>query len=98
MPTVRPLLFALLPLFGGCQLLNSFTEQPPVSEPRFPCFKFDAAIGFAQASRLMVQSAWCGSYLAVIQPAQVCAGDPFELIPGRRDVGLRALFRARARA
>jgi len=35
MPTVRPLLFALLPLFGGCQLLSSFTEQPPVSEPRF---------------------------------------------------------------
>ena len=35
MPSVRPLLFALLPLFGGCQLLSSYTEQPPVSQPRF---------------------------------------------------------------
>lgn len=35
MSTVRPLLFALLPLFGGCQLLTSFTEQPTPAEPRF---------------------------------------------------------------
>ena len=35
MSTVRPLLFALLPLFGGCQLLSSFTETAPVTEPRF---------------------------------------------------------------
>lgn len=35
MSTVRPLLFALLPLFGGCQLLSGFTEQATVTEPRF---------------------------------------------------------------
>ena len=35
MPSVRPLLFALLPLFAGCQLLSNFTEQAPASQPRF---------------------------------------------------------------
>lgn len=28
MSTLRPLMFALLPLFAGCQMLNMFTEQP----------------------------------------------------------------------
>jgi MOSC domain-containing protein YiiM len=39
-----------------------------VSEPRQPCFKFGAAMGFAQAVKLMAQSGFCGSYLAVLQP------------------------------
>jgi MOSC domain-containing protein YiiM len=69
-----------------------------VSEPRFPCFKFSAAMGFEQAGKLMVQSGWCGSYLAVIEPGQLAAGDPIQLIPGPREVSVRELFRARARA
>jgi MOSC domain-containing protein YiiM len=69
-----------------------------VSEPRFPCFKFNAAMGFVQATKLMVQSGYCGSYLAVIEPGTVSAGDAIELLPGPREVGLRELFRARARA
>jgi MOSC domain-containing protein YiiM len=68
-----------------------------VSEPRFPCFKFNAAMGFEQAARLMVQSGWCGSYLAVIEPGTLCAGDVITLIPGPREVSVRELFRARAR-
>jgi MOSC domain-containing protein YiiM len=67
-----------------------------VSEPRFPCFKFDAAMGFKQAARLMWQSGYCGSYLAVIEPGTVSAGERFELVPGPREVSLRELFRARA--
>ncbi len=69
-----------------------------VSEPRFPCFKFNAAMGFNQASKLMVQSGFCGSYLAVIEPGTVAAGDTIRLVPGPREVNLRELFRARARA
>lgn len=69
-----------------------------VSEPRFPCFKFNASMGFSQASKLMVQSGFCGSYLAVILPGHLCAGDPIELIAGPREVNLRELFRSRARA
>jgi MOSC domain-containing protein YiiM len=69
-----------------------------VSEPRFPCFKFNAAMGFNQATKLMVQSGFCGSYLAVIEPGVVAAGDEITLVPGPREVNLRELFRARARA
>ena len=68
-----------------------------VSEPRFPCFKFNAVMGFAQAGKLMAQSGYCGSYLAVIEPGIVCAGDRIELIPGPREVNLRELFRARVK-
>ncbi len=69
-----------------------------VSEPRFPCFKFNAAMGFAQAAKLMWQSGFCGSYLAVIEGGTVEAGQAFELVPGPREVSLRELFRARAPA
>lgn len=68
-----------------------------VSEPRMPCFKFGAAMGFAQAGKLMSQSGYCGAYLAVIEPGTVQAGDVIELAPGPREVNLRELFRARAR-
>jgi MOSC domain-containing protein YiiM len=68
-----------------------------VSEPRFPCFKFNAAMGFDQASKLMVQSGWCGSYLAVLEPGRVAADDVIELVAGPREVGLQELFRARSR-
>lgn len=66
-----------------------------VSEPRSPCFKFNAAMGFAQAAKLMAQSGFCGSYLAVIEPGAVRAGDAIVLEPGPREVNLRELFRAR---
>ncbi|MCW5636632.1 MAG: MOSC domain-containing protein [Rubrivivax sp.] len=69
-----------------------------VSEPRFPCVKFNHAMGFAHAAKLMVQSGFCGAYLAVIEPGEVRAGDTIELMPGPREVNLRELFRARARA
>ena len=73
--------------FPGCELA--------VSEPRFPCFKFNAAMGFNQASKMMVANAWCGFYLAVRRPGLIAAGDAFELIPGPREVGIPELFRAR---
>lgn len=69
-----------------------------VSEPRFPCFKFNAAMGFKHAAKLMVQSGFCGAYLTVIEGGAVRAGDRIELISGPREVNIRALFRARAKA
>jgi MOSC domain-containing protein YiiM len=71
----------------GCTLV--------VSEPRFPCFKFAHAMGFAQAPKLMVQSGYCGAYLAVLVPGTLQAGDALRLEPGPREVNLRELFRAR---
>ena len=66
-----------------------------VSEPRFPCFKFNAAMGFAHAAKLMVQSAWCGFYLAVREPGTISGGESFSIVPGPREVGIAELFRAR---
>ena len=68
-----------------------------VSEPRMPCFKFNAAMGFKHASKLMVQSAWCGAYLAVREPGTVAAGQAFTVEPGPREVGVVELFKARTR-
>ena len=66
-----------------------------VSEPRTPCFKLNAAMGFKHAFQLMASSAWCGFYLAVRVPGTIAAGQRFELLPGPREVGIAELFRAR---
>ena len=68
-----------------------------VSEPRQPCFKFNAVMGFNQAAKLMGQSGWCGAYLAVTEPGQIQAGDAIEVLPGPREVSIRELFLARMR-
>lgn len=73
--------------FANCRLV--------VSEPRFPCFKFNAVMGFNQASKLMAANGWCGFYLAVVEPGPLQAGESFELVPGPREVGIDELFRAR---
>ncbi len=65
-----------------------------VSEPRHPCFKFNAAMGFAQAAKLMLQSGWCGFYLAVREPGSIEAGETFSIEPGPREVRIDELFRA----
>jgi MOSC domain-containing protein YiiM len=73
--------------FPGCALA--------VSEPRLPCFKLNAALGFKHAAKLMVQSTWCGWYLAVREPGTIAAGEAFEIVPGPREIGIAELFRAR---
>ncbi len=72
---------------GGCTLV--------VSEPRRPCYKFNAAMGFAKASKLMVESGFCGTYLAVLTPGDIQAGDEVTLEPGPRELLLVDLFRSR---
>ena len=72
--------------FPGCELR--------VTLPRQPCYKFSAMMGFEQASRLMAQTGFCGFYLAVARPGTLCAGDDFEVIPGRRGASIPALFAA----
>lgn len=69
-----------------------------VSEPRFPCYKFNAAMGFNQAAKLMAANGWCGYYLAVRVAGTLQAGERFELIPGPREVGIQELFRSRMSA
>jgi MOSC domain-containing protein YiiM len=73
--------------FAECELA--------VSEPRFPCFKLNAALGFKHAAKLMVANGWCGFYLAVRVPGRLRGGESFELLPGPREVGIPELFRSR---
>ena len=86
-------------LLEGDMWIGDFLRLPhctlAISEPRQPCFKFNHALGFNQASKLMQQSGYCGSYLSVIETGSVSAGDEAVLVPGPREVNLRELFQAR---
>ncbi len=73
---------------SGCTLV--------ISEPRQPCFKFNAVMGFNKAAKLMMESGYCGAYLAVLHPGSLQAGETFELEPGERALALSDLFRARS--
>ncbi len=66
-----------------------------VTEPRQPCFKFNAAMGFNTASKLMAQSGTCGFYLAVDTPGSLQAGESFELLPGPRRLSIAQSFNAK---
>lgn len=63
-----------------------------VSEPRQPCFKFNAVMGFAQASKRMAQSGFCGFYLSVVKAGPLEAGQGFELHPGSRQLSIAQAF------
>ena len=62
-----------------------------VTEPRTPCFKFNAKMGFAHAAKAMTQSGFTGFYLRVLQAGSVCAGDTVTLLPGPRGMSIAAI-------
>ncbi|HEX5354989.1 MAG TPA: MOSC domain-containing protein [Aquabacterium sp.] len=66
-----------------------------ISEPRRPCYKFQAVMGFPHAVKMMAQSGYCGFYLTVRQPGTIAAGESYELIPGPREVSIAELFKAK---
>ena len=66
-----------------------------VSQPREPCFKFNAAMGFNGAVKLMAQQGNCGFYLSVDEPGTVQAGEAFELVPGPRRLSIPSRFQAK---
>lgn len=66
-----------------------------VEQPREPCFKFNAAMGFNTAVRAMAQSGFCGFYLSVDEPGTVQAGESFTLVPGPRRVSIPERFQAK---
>lgn len=66
-----------------------------VTIPREPCHKFNAAMGFSQATKLMATRGFCGFYLSVREAGIIRAGEKFNLIPGRRSVSIVQLFNAK---
>jgi MOSC domain-containing protein YiiM len=89
-------------LLEGDMWIGDYLRLPhctlAISEPRQPCFKFNDAMGFGQAAKLMQQSGYCGAYLSVIDPGSIAAGEEITLVPGPREVNLRELFEARRRS
>jgi len=73
--------------FSGCALR--------VTDPREPCSKFNAAMGFSGASKRMAQTGYCGFYLAVDTPGSVELGQTFTVVPGPRQMGIPERFKAR---
>jgi MOSC domain-containing protein YiiM len=73
--------------FANCRLR--------VTQPREPCSKFNAAMGFNTASKRMAQSGYCGFYLAVDQPGTLQAGESFTLVPGPRRASIPERFAAK---
>lgn len=55
-----------------------------VTEPRRPCFKFNAKMGFSHAAKMMVQAGNSGFYLRVVQTGALSAGDAIALVAGPR--------------
>lgn len=69
-----------------------------VTEPRRPCFKFAAKMGFGHAVKMMVQSGFSGFYLRVIEEGQVAAGDVVTLVAGARHVSITQINEQRRTA
>ena len=68
-----------------------------VTEPRAPCFKFSARMGYVQAVKHMLQAGCSGVYLKVIQTGSLQAGLPISLIAGPREVSIAQINDQRRR-
>ena len=66
-----------------------------VTEPRAPCFKFAARMGYPQAIKHMLQSGLTGVYLKVITPADITVGQTICIKPGSREVSIADINRQR---
>ncbi len=65
-----------------------------VTQPREPCFKFNAVMGSRDAARSMARSGYSGFYVAVDTAGAIAAGESFAVRPGPRAMPLMQLFRA----
>ena len=64
-----------------------------VERHRKPCYKFDAHMGFSWATRMMVQSGYCGFYCSVVRPGKLAAGTALALRAGDRNVNIAEMHR-----
>jgi MOSC domain-containing protein YiiM len=74
-------------VFVGDKLIIGSLEFAIV-KLREPCFKFNAALGYKGASKVMVQSGFSGWYLRVLKTGTLAAGAKIELAPGSRSISI----------
>lgn len=67
-----------------------------VTQPREPCGKFNAVMGYTHAAKDMVQSGRCGFYLAVDQPGMLQTGAHFAVISGPRSISVAQALKHKA--
>jgi MOSC domain-containing protein YiiM len=67
-----------------------------VTQPREPCGKFNAVMGYAQAAKDMVQSGRSGFYLAVEQAGFLQAGTRCQVLPGSRSTRVSEALQLKA--
>ena len=68
-----------------------------VTEPRQPCSKFNAVLGYERAGKDMVQSGRCGFYLAVLHTGSLSAGERFTVHGGPRETSIATALQHKAR-
>lgn len=68
-----------------------------VTEPRAPCYKFAACMGYKNAVKHMLQSGHTGVYLRVIETGVINTGQSMQLIPGIREVSIAQINAQRLR-
>ena len=68
-----------------------------VTQPREPCFKFNAVTGDKYASKKMADSGFCGWYMAVITPGILNAGEAIRVVPGSRQQTVGQAFKQKLR-
>ena len=66
-----------------------------VTDPREPCFKFNAAMGFNTAGKLMAQTGFCGFYLAVEEAGSIQAGQGFSIQRGTQQMAIPERFQSK---
>ena len=59
-----------------------------VMKLREPCYKFNAKMGFSSASKLMLQNAYSGWYLRVLEQGSIKAGDLISVTAGRQEISI----------
>lgn len=63
-----------------------------VTEPREPCFKFNAVMGWSGAAKAMFEQACSGWYLSVVTPGVFAAGSEIHVLDGPRRQTVRQAF------
>lgn len=67
-----------------------------ITQPRQPCFKFNAVMQDHLAAKKMAQTGFSGFYLSVASGGSLSAGESFRVVAGARQTPISALFKVSA--